>query len=121
MPRRFLTFAAIVALGWATAACAPAANGASATSEKGRWVGDGPEFLTFDDDAVGGSDGCNALSGSYSRTDDTLAITFGLSTLMACPGVDPWLRKAATAALVDDTLEVFDRDGVKIGTLTRAG
>ena len=53
-----------------------------------------PAFLTFNDDdsTLGGSGGCNSMSGSYETSQDgvTLTIDPGAMTLMACaqPAMD---------------------------------
>lgn len=120
MPRRLAVLAAFAVVGMVAMACASPTSDSSRASERGRWAGQGPEFLTLDDGNLTGSDGCNGLHGSYSREGDTLTVRLGLSTLKACMGVDTWLRKVATATVAGDTLTVFDRTGSQIGILTRA-
>jgi hypothetical protein len=44
----------------------------------------------------------------------------GLTTLMACPDVDTWVRDAKSVKVDSDTLVVFDKSGSEIGTLTRS-
>ncbi|SDP13475.1 META domain-containing protein [Microbacterium testaceum StLB037] len=120
MSRRFVALTAFAVGGMIATACASPASDPSRASEEGRWVGQGPEFLTLEDGVLTGSDGCNGLNGSYSREGDTLTVRLGLSTLKACMGVDTWLRKVATATIAGDKLTVFDRAGAEIGILTRA-
>ncbi|KQM15443.1 hypothetical protein ASF83_05590 [Plantibacter sp. Leaf171] len=91
----------------------------------GTW-GDGsgaaePHLVFADDGRVTGSDGCNSLSGSWRAEDDSVAVSDVAGTLMACPGVDTWLRAIAEVALSDDgeRLVVTDDAGARIGTLDR--
>ena len=120
MSRRFAALSALAVGGMIAVACAVPASGTAPASECGRWAGQGPEFLTLEDEVLTGSDGCNGLNGSYSREGDTLTVRLGLSTLKACMGVDTWLRRVATATIAGDTLTVFDRAGSRIGIITRA-
>ena len=86
-----------------------------ASSEKGE------PFLEFaNDGSYRGSDGCNGIGGTYTVEDDELVLKPGLSTLMACPGVDTWVRGAKSVKLGDDALIVFDKGGSEIGTLARS-
>ena len=79
--------------------------------------------LTFEEGGtVNGSDGCNRLVGGWSLENETVTLTNLAGTLMACEGVDTWLRDAASAVLAgddDDELSVLDSDGTEIGTLER--
>ncbi len=95
------------------------ARGTTPTSENGRWVGLGPEFLTLENDVLAGSDGCNGLNGSYSRDGDTITVRLRFSTLKAYIRVNTWLRQVSTATIAGDTLTVFDRAGSQIGVHTR--
>ena len=67
-----------------------------------------------------GSDGCNRLFGSWTAGPDHV-VTFSPvgSTRMACPGVDTWLSRMASAHVDGDALHVSDESGVAIGTLQR--
>lgn len=67
-----------------------------------------------------GSDGCNRLFGSWTAGPDHV-VTFSPvgSTRMACPGVDTWLSRMASAHVDGDALHVSDESDVAIGTLQR--
>jgi heat shock protein HslJ len=81
----------------------------------------GEPFLEFaEDGSYTGSDGCNRLNGTYEAADDELVLKPGLTTLMACPDVDTWVRDAKSVKVDSDTLVVFDKSGSEIGTLTRS-
>lgn len=100
---------------------------ASLTEENliGTWgsTDDRKPNLTFEEGGtVNGSDGCNRLVGGWSLENETVTLTNLAGTLMACEGVDTWLRDAASAVLAgddDDELSVLDSDGTEIGTLER--
>ncbi|MPV48466.1 META domain-containing protein [Pseudactinotalea sp. HY160] len=90
----------------------------------GRWGGDGdraPHLIFGAHGEVSGNDGCNGLSGSYTATGDG-EVDFHdvLGTLKACPGVDTWLHRLASAVVDGDELAVFDAAGEEIGRLPRA-
>jgi heat shock protein HslJ len=126
MTLRFSSFAALsavaalVLVGCATPQAGSA--GADAVSIIGTWGDENAAYLTFlDDGSLQGSDGCNGIGGTYTESGDTITVTQGFSTLMACPGVDTWLRDIATASIDGTTLVVLDSKGSEIGTLTRAG
>ncbi|WP_201791438.1 META domain-containing protein [Aeromicrobium sp. PE09-221] len=76
-------------------------------------------YLEIADGEVTGSDGCNSLSGTYELEGDELTFSMKMSTMMACPGVDPWLAKLKSARVDGDVLVVFNREGEEIGTLDR--
>lgn len=77
-----------------------------------------PRLTLYDDGTLGGFDGCNAFGGTYVRTDDLLELHLGYGTLMACIGVDLWLRDASSAHIDGDSLLVYDATGNRIGTLS---
>lgn len=81
-------------------------------------------YLLFDEDgSITGSDGCNRIGGGWEMDGDTVVLSNLVGTLMACDGVDQWLREATSARLVsgeEDELQIFDRDNSEIGTLERA-
>jgi len=117
---RILALAATAFVGIGMVSGGGRINGFSPAEEEGRWNGHGSEFLEFTDGDLRGSDGCNGVAGSYVRDGDALEFRRGMSTMKACLGVDTWLRTAARARVDGDTMTVFDRDGTRIGTLTRA-
>ncbi|MFF7683896.1 META domain-containing protein [Microbacterium sp. NPDC007973] len=121
MLRRAFAVVALIAVGWSITACASSAAESGLTSETGEWVGMGPESLSLRDGKVSGNDGCNGIGGSYKMQDGRIVVTMGLSTKMACPGVDTWLRGIATAIVSDDTMTVYNGAGDQIGVMTRAG
>ncbi len=123
--RRQLTAAGLLlaAATLITACATPGAGSSTAPDFVGVWgdsaASDTPWIDFADDGTLTGRDGCNSLRGEYSTQDGAVRISFGLSTLKGCPGVDTWLRHAATAQANGDTLIVFDHGGDEIGTLER--
>lgn len=111
---------ALITVGCATTACVGPASAPENAPETGEWRGTGPESLSLRNGKLRGNDGCNGIGGSYTAQDGTIVATLGLSTKMACPGVDTWLRGIATATVADDTMTVYNHVGERIGTLTRA-
>jgi heat shock protein HslJ len=94
----------------------------SASSFTGTWGSNAtgqPNLTIKDDGTFSGTDGCNALSGKGTISGDTF--TFGpfASTMVACPGVQPWLNLAHTAKVDGSNLVVYKNGGEKIGTLAK--
>lgn len=88
----------------------------------GTWTSDekGKPTLTFDDAGkVSGTDGCNGIGSTYKVEGDRVLIESFVSTMMACPGVDDWLRGVREVQLSGDELQVFNSSGAEIGTLQR--
>lgn len=105
------------------AGCSAPSPGERVLGTWGEGTGAADPHLVFTEDGrVSGSDGCNSLSGSWRAKDDAVVVSDVASTLMACPGVDTWLRGIAQATLSDDggRLTVTDDAGTRIGTLDRA-
>ena len=105
------------------AGCA-SGNGAGLTEEQltGMWVAGEPgePRLEFDGDGRAmGTDGCNGITTTYKIDGDSAQLDIFASTLMACDGVDDWLRGLRSVTLEGDTLSVFDESGKKIGELER--
>lgn len=101
---------------------APMERGIDEDQLIGVWRSDekGDPFLEFKDDGTfSGSDGCNGLGGEYTVEEDVVRIERGGSTLMACPGVDDWLRKVASVTFEGGTMTVFDKNDEQIGQLHR--
>ena len=89
----------------------------------GSWTSDetGQPTLTFDEAGkVSGTDGCNGIGSSYTIEHDVARIERFVSTMMACPGVDDWLRGVAEVRLSGEELTVVNSAGEEIGTLQRA-
>lgn len=128
-PHRLAVVAAVAAAVTLLSACAAGASSGTPTEKPARrilgtWGNPAPQnpYLTFSaDHTVKGSDGCNVLSSSYTMHGDTATISRMITTLMACPGVDPWLSKVRTVTVDGDQLVVRDSAGSKIGTLKRTG
>ncbi|MEV8337579.1 META domain-containing protein [Leucobacter sp. NPDC077196] len=88
----------------------------------GTWMSDekGNPKLTFEEDGkVSGTDGCNGIGSTYTIEGDRVVIESFVSTMMACPGVDDWLRGVREVQLSNDELQVFNSEGAEIGTLQR--
>ena len=127
--RRTLTCVGLLLAGAAimTACASPTTSGDSSdpAAIEGVWgdsTADNAPYLEFSADGeVVGSDGCNALNGTYKFDGDTAQVELGVSTLKGCLGVDTWLRDVASVQPTDDVLSVYDHDGESIGTLDREG
>lgn len=94
----------------------------SMDSYEGTWGTDEPGqplLLLVADGTVTGTDGCNRLMGKWTLDEDVIHFQQMVSTMMFCEGIDTWLNGAASAKLQGDSLQVFDRGGVGIGTLHR--
>jgi heat shock protein HslJ len=113
-------FGAALALTLATAGCAA---GSSSDSFVGTWGdadSDSAPSLTIEQDGTfSGTDGCNRLAGTATFDGDTIDFGDTASTLMACEGVDTWLNGLDTGTVVDDTLQISDRNGDVIGSLPK--
>lgn len=95
----------------------------SAADLAGTWTSEeqGDPRLTFDESgAVEGTDGCNGIGTNYTIEGDTVHLDPFVSTLMACPGVDDWLRGVTEVQVDGDTMNVMNEAGEQIGTLQRA-
>jgi heat shock protein HslJ len=77
-------------------------------------------FLSISADRTfSGNDGCNVLRGEWESTGDgAITLTQGATTLMECPGQDPWLGRAASALLRNGVLTLQDASGTVLGQLT---
>ncbi|WP_460798134.1 META domain-containing protein [Microbacterium sp. GXF0217] len=129
---RIRTAIVVAAAALLLTACAPANGPSDAPTSTaspdepdvvGSWGSDaaGQPFLEFTaEGTVTGTDGCNGISSTYTVVDDSIEIASFFSTLKACQGVDDWLRGLSTARLDGDTLIVMNREGTKIGELSRA-
>ncbi|MEV7694175.1 META domain-containing protein [Microbacterium sp. NPDC089189] len=129
MTSRTVISLVLVAAAAALTACATPTAGSSASPDAdadatvvtGTWGDAGAEHLVLEaDGSLAGSDGCNRLGGTYTVDADEITVSLGFSTLMACPGVDTWLRDVATATVDGDVLVVRDVDANEIGTLSRS-
>lgn len=81
----------------------------------------GVPFLVLGEDMTAvGSDGCNAISTTYTVEGDTVTLEPFLSTLKQCIGVDQWLGGVSTLTLSGDEFIVLDKQGAEIGRLPRA-
>ncbi|MGP5723361.1 META domain-containing protein [Corynebacterium casei] len=89
-------------------------EGAWGTDEPGQ-----PHLQLVADGTVTGTDGCNRLMGKWTLEEDIIHFKQMVSTMMYCEGVDTWLSGAASAKAHGDSLLVFGRGGVEIGTLCR--
>ena len=140
--QRRMSFAAIAAAGLIAglAACTPipgtggdddAASDAGAAAPSleqqlgGAWGAatdePGQPRLEFQDEGVlGGTDGCNGISGTYAVEGETVKLEQAASTLRACEGVDDWLRGATEIRVDGEQLHVLNAEGTEIGQLDRA-
>lgn len=100
------------------AGCAPS----SASSYVGTWTSDHPagtELQLKDGGQLSGDDGCNTMTGQWTESKGTITFSKLAVTTKACPDVDPWLSKAASARSDGDTLNVYDTGGTPIGVLDK--
>lgn len=105
------------------AGCA-SGSGDGLTEERltGTWVSDeqGEPRLEFDGTGqVTGTDGCNGITTTYKIDGGSARFEDFASTLMACEGVDDWLRGIRSVTIDGDTLIVSNDAGKKIGELER--
>lgn len=96
-------------------------NGTEAVSSPVEGVEVSAIFNT--DGSVNGKSGCNAYSGNYQVDGEKITIQLSLSTMMTCqePGVMEQenaylqaLEKAASFKLSYNSLEIFNKDGVRL-------
>ncbi|WP_449281029.1 META domain-containing protein [Leucobacter sp.] len=130
--RLFRACAYLGTAGLLVAALTACANGAqegdpagqdTAQQVLGEWTSDeqGNPTLDFaDDGTVRGTDGCNGISSTYTVERDRVLVEKFAATLMACPGVDDWLRAVREVSVDGDTMTVRNGAGEEIGTLQRA-
>jgi heat shock protein HslJ len=116
-PKIFLVTAALASV-FFVAGCAPAT-----TQVSGTW-GDtsqqsSPSLELGANGALAGTDGCNRLVGEYQATTDEVIFEQVASTMMFCEEIDTWLSRLSTATVNENTMTIFDKNGVEIGTLTR--
>lgn len=91
-------------------------------SLRGEWTSkeEGRPHLDFDGSGeVKGSDGCNGINTSYTIEGDHAVLEMFASTLMACEGVDDWLRRVHEVSVNGNTMTVKDDSGAEIGQLQR--
>ncbi|QAY74834.1 META domain-containing protein [Agromyces protaetiae] len=93
------------------------------TGPVGTWGTDDPQqphLVLGADGTLAGSDGCNALVGTWEQDDDGSIEFKGVaSTLMACPGGDQTLGRLDSATVQGDTMTVIDDHDVILATLPR--
>ncbi|TFC50403.1 MULTISPECIES: META domain-containing protein [unclassified Cryobacterium] len=77
-------------------------------------------FLSIEADGTySGNDGCNVLTGSWEQADDeAILFTGGVTTLIACEGVDQWLNQAAQGRVQAGVMTLQAADGTVLGQLT---
>ena len=100
------------------AGCAPS----SSSSYVGTWTSDRPagtQLQLKDGGDLSGNDGCNAMSGQWTESKGRITFSKLAVTTKACPDVDPWLSKAASARSDGDTLNVYDSAGTQVGVLDK--
>jgi heat shock protein HslJ len=121
-------FALLAASASLFAACAngSTAGGSGADADPaeaivGTWGSTATEqpHLVFDEGKVTGTDGCNAISSTYTVNGSTITVKPFMSTLRACVGVDTWLRALRTVELDGDAIIIRNAAGDQIGTLDR--
>lgn len=86
----------------------------------GVWESDeeGDPYLEFTDEGrVNGTDGCNGLGGTYEIDGESALVELGPSTLVACEGVDGWLRDVSVVTIDGENMHVENADGEEIGVL----
>lgn len=90
----------------------------------GVWTSDEPgqprlEFM--ENGRVEGTDGCNGIVSTYEVGEASITIDDFASTLMACKGVDDWLRGVHEVTIAGDEMTVMNAQGEEIGRLQRGG
>lgn len=110
------------ALGAIMLVSACAAGGSGSLNPVGTWGAtlDGkPQLIIEDGGTLHGTDGCNRLVGNWSESDGNITFSQLAGTRMLCEGVDTWLSDAASAKIVNKSLEIHNDTDAKIGTLDR--
>ncbi len=79
-----------------------------------------PNLTLAEDGTMSGSDGCNRLTANWKKAKSGVTFTPIASTLMACQGVDTWLKGAVSASVTGTTMTVKGAGGNTIGTLKNA-
>jgi heat shock protein HslJ len=77
-------------------------------------------FLSIQaDETYSGNDGCNSFTGTWlSGSSDSIAFTPGVTTLMACEGVDQWLNQLARGSVRAGVMTIQSENGTVIGQLS---
>ncbi|WP_181397113.1 META domain-containing protein [Cryobacterium arcticum] len=77
-------------------------------------------FLSIQADGTySGNDGCNVILGNWEQADDeAILLTDGVSTLMACEGVDTWLNQAVKGNVRSGVMTLQAEDGTVLGQLS---
>jgi heat shock protein HslJ len=120
-------FGIIGLVAFLAAGCTAASSNSSpssAVSAVGTWsiAADPQPTLTLESDgSLTGSDGCNGLAGQWSESGDRITFTGVASTLMGCPGINPWLSGLDSATIDGSTMIINDTTGNEIGRLVREG
>ncbi|MYM20387.1 META domain-containing protein [Brevibacterium sp. 5221] len=123
------TFAGLIAAAALLSGCGE--NGATVESSQqptteaprsilGTWGSDekGHPHLTFNaDGSVEGTDGCNGIHTTFTKTDGGAELKPYMTTLRACVGVNSWLRNPRRAVLDGDELILFNAKAEKLGAL----
>ena len=116
---RSAALAGLAALALAVlAGCAPSAS----SDYTGTYTSDHPsgtELDLKDGGTLSGNDGCNTMTGSWTESKGRITFSEMAVTTKACPDVDAWLSKAASARSDGDTLNVYDENGSAIGVLDK--
>jgi heat shock protein HslJ len=118
--RKSLTAGAVggaLVLAFLMTGCAPAAAppaGTWGSSAEGE-----PQLVLQANGSLSGTDGCNRLTGTWSKKGKTVSFDDVASTRMACTGVDTWLIDLSTATIAGTTMHVLNDAGTEIGTIER--
>ena len=77
-------------------------------------------FLSIQADGTySGNDGCNVIVGGWEQADDeAILFTHGVSTLMACEGVDTWLNQAVKGRVRAGVMTLESAEGTVLGQLS---
>ncbi|PQZ87753.1 META domain-containing protein [Arthrobacter sp. MYb227] len=110
----------VAALGAILLVSACATGGSASPNPVGTWgvSEEGkPQLVIEDGGTLHGTDGCNRLIGNWAEADGNITFSQLAGTRMFCEGVDTWLSDAASAKIVNKTLEIHNAQDAKIGTL----
>lgn len=113
-------FGLVAALSTILLMSACAAGNSASPSPVGTWgeTMDGkPQLVIEESGTLHGTDGCNRLVGNWAEADGNITFSQLAGTRMFCEGVDTWLSDAASAKIVNKSLEVQNDKDAKIGTL----
>lgn len=92
-------------------------------SVNGKWISSKPGSSAFldiaADGSLGGSDGANRISTTWTSDGSGAKVESFLTTQRAMQGMETWVARARRVEADGDQLNVFDQKGNHLGAMTR--